>query len=853
MLMRIRGGAAGIKAYLEEGRKAGREGDREMLDERVTLAGDLDFLDGVINGMNKRGDRYLHITLSFREDAVSRKTLQAVVADFKAFAFSAYEDDEYHCYAEAHLPRIKSYPNQESGASIERKPHIHVVIPQQNLLTGRHLNPFGRVANQTLFLEAFQEQVNATYGLASPKDHPRLGMTGEADVLSRLKGDVFQGANRGLKAEILAAVVERGITDTGAFRDLVAEFGEVRVRNAGKDNEYLNVKSAGAKRGVNLKETAFSRGWIERSLAEKQALLAAEVGGYSEPGRATVLAPAMAKRLAEWHSIRARELKYLNSGHRKPYAAYRAAEPDEKRAIVAELEQRFVVKYRGQAVGAETGIEVLPQTPVRQLVVDLAGAREQRVRQADPAMVEIKQQLDGRSLLAAVSHSHGVDSDKYVITSGQDGGDRIRCGSRQLNVSDFLTKELHVPWREAEPLLQRVYAAQLAKASVPVRRAPTGELWREYRTEWQPQQREAKAAAWAAQKVSAQQRRGAIRQMFTEQRQRIDGDQALGKAERQAALSVARMEKAVAETQLREVIGQERQVLKARYQKPLEAQYRDFLTEKAQTGDETALLELRRRVPSGSALTTPVTALLAAADWEEQQAPLVTRLDYEVKGSGQVAYRDRQGQALITDAGRKVHTHRSDWHTLELALRLSVQKFGRNLTLDGDDAFKHAVVDTAVDRGFDVEFTEPELNQRAEQRRRYQQKARAAGDELLHPKGELVSYGRAPYLFAEQVDGESYYVTLKTARGQERTLWGIDLERSLKAAGAEIGDRLCLSRAGSKTVTVADEKGQETSVERVTWHTEQLDADRVKTREREAELSRSLERLRQRERGDFSR
>ena len=62
MLIRVRGGEAGIREYLEEGRKDGRDYNRAELDERVILAGDLKLTDAIINSMDygmMRGDKIL--------------------------------------------------------------------------------------------------------------------------------------------------------------------------------------------------------------------------------------------------------------------------------------------------------------------------------------------------------------------------------------------------------------------------------------------------------------------------------------------------------------------------------------------------------------------------------------------------------------------------------------------------------------------------------------------------------------------------------------------------------------------------------------------------------------------------
>lgn len=247
MLIRISGGESGIKDYLEDGQKQGRDYSREELDERVILDGDLKLTDAIINKMDNDGDKYLHITLAFKEDDISRDSLQAITQDFKAFAFSAFQDDEYSFYAEAHLPRIKSYTHAKTGEVVERKPHIHIIIPKYNLLSGESLNPFGLVERQVKYLEAIQETLNNRYGLASPKDNRRALFTDDSEMLSRYKGDAFKGGSKAFKSALLTALLARQITDYDDFKTLLAEQGEVKIRNAGKDNEYLWISPTPAK------------------------------------------------------------------------------------------------------------------------------------------------------------------------------------------------------------------------------------------------------------------------------------------------------------------------------------------------------------------------------------------------------------------------------------------------------------------------------------------------------------------------------------------------------------------------------------------------------------------------------
>lgn len=341
MLIRIRGYHDGIKAYLEEGQKQDREFGRDEMDERVVLAGDLALTNDIIQSMDTEAERYINVTLSFKEDEVSRDVLAEIVREFEAFAFAAYRPDEYNFYAEAHVPRLKSYADRRSGELVERKVHLHVVIPAVNLLTGRRLEPFGKVDRHHRFLEAFQEHINAKYGLASPKDNRRVQFTDASEMISRYKGDVFEPMNRELKAAILEALVSRDITRYEDFRALLTEFGETRTRNAGREGEYENVKPPGAAKGVNLKEFVFSREFIELDAGGKRAALDHNVHAeHIEPGVPRATPRIYVDALAEWNDTLAREIKYLNSGS-SFYKTYHAASPAEQRRILDHREKRF--------------------------------------------------------------------------------------------------------------------------------------------------------------------------------------------------------------------------------------------------------------------------------------------------------------------------------------------------------------------------------------------------------------------------------------------------------------------------------------------------------------------------------
>jgi len=98
--------------------------------------------------------------------------------------------------------------------------------------------------------------------------------------------------------------------------------------------------------------------------------------------------------------------------------------------------------------------------------------------------------------------------------------------------------------------------------------------------------------------------------------------------------------------------------------------------------------------------------------------------------------------------------------------------------------------------------------------------------------GRLVEHGAAPYEHDPQKSG-SYFVTLENDKGERRTLWGVDLERAMKEAAPEIGEKIGLQHEGSTPVTLPDG----TQTHRNTWKVQ--DAGELAYSQLERRLSRS--------------
>ncbi|QRR11817.1 hypothetical protein FPJ27_37070 (plasmid) [Burkholderia sp. MS455] len=846
MLIRVSGHHDGVKQYLEDGRKVGREFTRDEMDERIVLDGDLDLTESIYRMIDAAPnvDRYLTITLSFKEDHIDRETLDAVVRDFKEFVFAAYRPDELNFYAEAHLPRVKSYVDEKTGTLVERKPHVHVVIPKLNLISGQSARPFGFEKLNLDYIDAIQEHLNAKYGLASPKDNRRTEFSDASEMLSRYRGDLFRADSRQLKERILDAMLDRHVEHVDDFMALLAEHGAVRVRNAGREDAYPNVNPAGAEKGVNLKDYVFSREFIELPTDEKLLQLAADAAEHyieRQPARATP--EDIQARLDEWLGERAREVKYLNSGNTLQWQRYQQSSSGDRRLMLDALERGFYAQHLKEfhddtsgfgrlapddidrtfdtpfndddgwsdpsagpnldgpggpgfdpgppgvspapAIDAdefgawpgEPELVAEPVDPVRALSgsdlvsvaegrpvllpdpahehVDDAGAvspyRLRRVhdrdreiapergstgRVADSAIsqaardarearrqragngefAKIRQQLSGERLLAELSHSHGVLPQKYVVTVARDGAERIRAGRRNLNVSDFLTKELNLSWNEAASLLRESYARQRAGEPVPrARELPRAVLWREFATERDAHAR-ARRAAWEAQKDHEHARRAAIAADLAERRTQIRQAPQMRQPERRQALAAARLNRAAADTALSAQIRRERDALKARYGAATGPTFTAWLQQRAQRGDERALAELRRtRKPSDSDRTsthTPVNTIRPGTPGPYDDNAILfhgPELSLSVDEGGSVSYR-RDGQTLVVDRGDAVDVLQIDRAAIETGLRLAQMKFGRTLELDGNEEFRQAAIEVAAAAGLPVQFSEPELN-----------------------------------------------------------------------------------------------------------------------------------------------
>lgn len=330
MLARIGGGNSGIVYYLETGQKQGRELGRDDLDYRICLDGNIEQLDQVIDSIADKGqERYLHISLSFHENKIDSEQLKAVCDEYKMLLMNAYDSDEYCFYAEAHIPKVKNVIDEKTGLLIERKPHIHIVIPEKNLVTGKHLNPRGRGEFNIKSLDAIQEHINNKFNLASPKDGVRVSDQNHANVLSRMKGDLFSESKAELKKNLLDNLEKKNIRTEDDFLKHLSGFGEVKIYNQGKGNQYYGVKPQDESKFIRLKSPLFSKQFIETRTIPLIRPTAKQIE----------------KDVNDWCNKTSYEIKHIHPAGEKLRKTYAKLNDADKTAMLSSVRSNYNERY----------------------------------------------------------------------------------------------------------------------------------------------------------------------------------------------------------------------------------------------------------------------------------------------------------------------------------------------------------------------------------------------------------------------------------------------------------------------------------------------------------------------------
>jgi hypothetical protein len=216
--------------------------------------------------------------------------------------------------------------------------------------------------------------------------------------------------------------------------------------------------------------------------------------------------------------------------------------------------------------------------------------------------------------------------------------------------------------------------------------------------------------------------------------------------------------------------------------------------------------------------------------WQARMVELRDRLTEGFVQDGN-KYLTTRGQLTFVDEGKSIRSFDASPRTAQAVIDLVESKRWTELRVEGQIEFQRAVWTEAKARGLEVrtaEFQPTKLDREqadlrsAEYRDRYgarqaQEPARApaatSDRKAADPKraegakavprlgARLVEYGTAPYEFKRGAD-PSFFVKTERDSGEQRLVWGKDLERALRTADAQVGDRIRLEREGTQRVNV---------------------------------------------------
>lgn len=641
MIVRFGGGNSGIMDYLENGAKHGRHYSRDELDTRTIIDGDIDVTDRIIDCIKDKGqERYLHITLSFNEPDITIDKMQAAYEDYKELLLTAYDDDEINTYAEIHWPKLQQIRDRTTDELHERHPHVHLVIPKTNLLSGGYANPQGMYEQNLSSWEGLQEHINNKHGLKSPALSPRVSIENYASVLDRHKKNEFKGRSKAAetKRSIFKAIEDNNISSFAELREVVSEHGEVKTRNKGKDNEYLAVKLPGNTKYTNLNSPIFSESFIEKRELPHKSLSKYQIDN----------------RLQRWETI-AQEIKYISDAGPKVKASYRQLDQTGKSDFLSKQKEAFYESHKipepkqrtaafrpgyseftGRAEAercslhdlstrhvvhdrpggwnvtraelflsddeiehiqltetiSDDGLQRAVPDPARivekgtirslsaQIVFEIEERNEEQTTNDLELFKEIRKELNPNLVLAYAQSNHLLNPEDHRVTTAKDGSARISFGKHNYNVSDFFTKGLGLEWRETKIILQSLYEAQEQGFTVEAKPNKTIQKHiREFEDNVYPHKIKQHNSLKADQKSYKLKTVKEINDEYYTENRKIWSIDGLNRKEREKLISINVFNKLVSEEQLKaEMYEQDRDIHQSRY--PFSDHFKMHLAEK---------------------------------------------------------------------------------------------------------------------------------------------------------------------------------------------------------------------------------------------------------------------------------
>ena len=761
MIIRIQEGTQGIVNYLIDGRKQGREYTRDNLDSRLTLSGNINMLETVIDAMHVRDGsaKYKHVTLGLAETQISEEKLQEICSRFKELLLNAYDENEVCFYAEAHIPKVTHDVDYTNGTMRERLPHIHIVIPITNMVTHKYLNPFGY--KDTKFIDAIQETINKEFNLKSPKSVVALSNLS----LEKHKGDRQKVVE--IKREIDRLVSTGEIKSFDKLHNYLNTVGQVRIRNEGKDSAYCNVKLSDEHKGINIKDFPlefFNKinenadairetrngqtkedldTWLKSKSYEVKLITSYQRNAYAElkPEEREVFLNTLIVRdqervanLLEQFTLNPNEINtkqiYEPREHRQP--------TERSNIIAASVLQSYLTKM--SKVGGSTSIgERLRDMPDLGLAQDggskmllpfdaqnslgKTNADNLNVRwtrkgadsdgrgngktivKETQAAINGKPKIDYNAVsfepILAYAQRQGIlpENLEYQLSLGADAKPRIIIDSKTYNVTDLFTKYLKLDFELTKAILYQV-EKQIAQSNLP---ASDEKFSFKFIEKYAADKKYVLDSNKEKNKLTRSEWLSKRVEVQKTVRLRRAANNQLPRLERKTANDELEKFRLDSLKNLRDIYAPK--ILKYNDNMPsYKASYKSFLTALAEQGGIDAVTELRRL----AALDTPIGRLRASGNFltGKQKQNVFIAPHYKVDDAGNVSYfRKKINEAFVIDSATSIKVESRSIEESIFALRLAVAKYGANITVSGNKKFVEEMLRAAKLSGLTLNLT----------------------------------------------------------------------------------------------------------------------------------------------------
>lgn len=317
-------------------------------------------------------------------------------------------------------------------------------------------------------------------------------------------------------------------------------------------------------------------------------------------------------------------------------------------------------------------------------------------------------------------HAHMARLDLEIRPRGAGMAVTARRGRAAVKASalgrDFTRASLEKRFGPYEPPSQgvRQLEPEIRYQAAPLHAgAKTSPLWESWQKERQ-QHDEAKAKIDELRKQREHWKQEK-RQAYQRQRARVLADPLLGWRQKRQLCDNLRQRRLLESQQ---AYRQHQAAVQNVYRQHRPRGWQTYLIDEATAGSVEALRTLKARARKGKGLPLPQESVpsaqrrraLGAFVGRPDTVHVFPRMAPKVLKSGEVIY-DLHG-ARVRDAGERLHLEADRKDGIVAALRMARTKYGDHLSIEGDEAFKRAVVETVARHEMAVTFADPELERR---------------------------------------------------------------------------------------------------------------------------------------------